>query len=203
MKKRWLNIGLRSVGIACLALTGLSMQAQAQTGSEAALVIQVPQSFYQHPVRLLHPYINYWHPRGETAAQVGVNSFQAKNYATSSCEADAKGQALVVIEPNLFYNPQTGVFYSQIIAKVYDKPGAESALANPLLTVKGEGQARGWLTYNIEGFAQQSYQQAFDQVIARIQQDAGFQRSMRQGAMQTYSALCQSINTLSQPKAMF
>lgn len=203
MNRRLLTLGLVSFGYLGLALSGLSMHAQADTGSEAALVIQVPQSFYQHPVRLLHPYINYWHPRGEAAAQVGVNSFQAKNYATSSCEADAKGQALVVIEPNLFYNPQSGVFYSQIVAKVYDKPGADSALANPLLTVKGEGQARGWLTYNIEGFAQQSYEQAFEQVIARLQQDAGFQRSISQGTVHTYAALCQSINTLSQPKAQF
>lgn len=203
MNRRWITIGLSSLALAGLELTGLGLSAHAQTASEPALVIQVPQSFYQHPVRLLHPYINYWHPRGQAAAQVGVSSFQAKNYSTSSCEAEAKGQALVVIEPNMFYNPQTGIFYSQIVAKVYDKPGADSALANPMLTVKGEGQARGWLTYNIEGFAQQSYQQAFDQVIARLQQDASFQRSVSQGAVNTYSALCQSINTLSQPKALF
>ena len=182
----------------CLGWMGLS-----QAGAQPSLVIQVPEAFYQHPVRLLHPYINYWHNRAEAAETTGLSSFQAQNFATSSCEAEAKGQALVVIEPNMFYNPQTGVFYSEITAKVYNQPGADSALGKPLMTVKGEGQSRGWLTFNVEHSTHQSYQQAFDQVIQKLQQDPVFQHSVEQGPVQTYGALCNSINTLSQPKAFF
>lgn len=182
----------------CLGWMGLS-----QAGAQPSLVIQVPEAFYQHPVRLLHPYINYWHNRAEAAETTGLSSFQARNFATSSCEAEAKGQALVVIEPNMFYNPQTGVFYSEITAKVYNQPGADSALGKPLMTVKGEGQSRGWLTFNVEHSTHQSYQQAFDQVIHKLQQDPVFQHSVEQGPLQTYGALCNSINTLSQPKAFF
>jgi hypothetical protein len=189
---------LSITGAICLGWIGLS---QAETAP--ALVIQVPESFYQHPVRLLNPYLNYWHNRAEAAETVGLSSFQAQKYTTSSCEAEAKGQALVVIEPNMFYNPQTGVFYSEITAKVYNTSAADSALGKPLLTVKGEGQSRGWLTYNVEYFTHQSYQRAFDQVIQQLQQNPVFQQSVSQGPIQTYDALCNSINTLSQPKAFF
>lgn len=182
----------------CLGLMGLS-----QAGAQPSLVIQVPEAFYQHPVRLLHPYINYWHNRAEAAETVGLSSFHAKNFATSSCEAEAKGQALVVIEPNMFYNPQTGIYYSQITAKVYSQPAADSALGKPLVEVKGEGQSRGWLTYNVEYSTHQSYQQAFDQVIQQLQKSQVFQQSVEQAPVQTYQALCNSINTLSQPKAFF
>lgn len=182
----------------CLGWVGLS-----QAGVQPSLVIQVPEPFYQHPVRLLHPYLNYWHNRAKAAETVGLSSFQAKNFTTSSCEAEAKGQALVVIEPNMFYNPQTGIFYSEITAKVYNQPAADSALGKPLMTVKGQGQSRGWLTFNVEYSTHQSYQQAFDQVIQQLQQNPAFQQSVEQAPVQTYQALCNSINTLSQPKAFF
>ncbi len=194
MKRILLSIS----SVVCLGWASLS-----QAGTQPALVIQVPEAFYQHPVRLLNPYLNYWHNRAEAAEAVGLSSFQAQNYATSSCEAEAKGQALVVIEPNMFYNPQSGIFYSEITAKVYNQPGADSALGKPLMTVKGQGQSRGWLTYNVEHSTHQSYQQAFDQVIQQLQQNPAFQQSLAQTPLQTYQALCNSINTLSQPKAFF
>jgi hypothetical protein len=175
----------------------------AHAGTQSSLVIQVPEAFYQHPVRLLHPYMNYWHNRAEAAESVGLSSFESKNFTTSSCEAEAKGQALVVIEPNMFYNPQSGIFYSEITAKVYNQPAADSALGKPLMTVKGQGQSRGWLTFNVENSTHKSYQQAFDQVIDQLQKNPIFQQSVEQAPVQTYQALCNSINTLANPKLFF
>lgn len=187
------------LGSLLLTFTGSSALAEVHS----SLVIQIPESFYKHPVRLLNPYQVYWHNRAEAAEAVGLSSFQSQHFTTSSCESDARGQALVVIEPNMFYNPQTGVFYSEITAKVYTQPGADSALGKPLMTVKGLGQSRGWLTYNVEKFAHQSYQQAFDQVIQQLQKNPTFQQSVEQAPVQTYQALCTSIDTLSQPKLYF
>ncbi|MDP8566846.1 hypothetical protein [Methylophilus aquaticus] len=187
--------------VSTLLLTLTWHGAMAETSS--SLVIQVPESFYKHPVRLLNPYLNYWHNRAEAAEAVGLSSFQSQHFTTSSCETEAKGQALVVIEPNMFYNPQTGVFYSEITAKVYTQSAADSALGKPLMTVKGQGQSRGWLTHNVEYFTHQSYQQAFDQIIQQLQQSTAFQQSVAQAPVQTYQALCTSIDTLSQPKLFF
>lgn len=185
-----------------LSILCLGWMGTVHAASQPTLVIQVPEAFYQHPVHLLHPYLNYWHNRAETAEAVGVASFQSHNFATSSCEAEANGQALVVIEPNMFYNPQTGIFYSEITAKIYSDPAAGSALGKPLISVNEQGQSRGWLTYNVEYFTSQSYQQAFDRVIQQLQQNPSFQQ-IAQAPVQTYQNLCTSINTLSQPKAFF
>lgn len=189
---------LMTVGLICAGWIGA-----ANAAATPALVIQVPDTFYQHPVRLLHPYANYWHNRGESVDKVSASAFQSRHYTTSSCKADANGQALVVIEPNMFYNPQMGVFHSQITARVYTKASADSALGKPLLTAKGEGQSRGWVTYNVENFAQKSYQQAFDQVILQLQKDPVFKQSVEQGSLQNFEALCDSINTITQPKLFF
>jgi hypothetical protein len=189
---------LMTVGLICASWIGV-----ANAATTPALVIQVPDTFYQHPVRLLHPYANYWHNRGESADKVSASAFQSRHYTTSSCTADANGLALIVIEPNMFYNPQMGVFHSQITARVYTKASADSALGKPLLTAKGEGQSRGWITYNIENFAQKSYQQTFDQVIQQLQKDPMFKQSIEQAPTQNFEALCDSINTITQPKLFF
>jgi hypothetical protein len=185
------------------SLLCLAWLSSSHAASQPSLVIQVPETFYQHPVRLLHPYANYWHNRGVAAEKAGLSSFEKQHYSTSGCEAEAKGQALVVIEPNLFYNPQMGVFHTEITARVFTKASADSALGKPLMTVKGEGQSRGWITYNVENSASKSYQQAFDQVIDQLQKDPLFERSVAQAPVQTFEALCTSINTISQPKLFF
>lgn len=194
MKRILMSIG----SLLCISWLGIGHAA-----TQPSLVIQVPETFYQHPVRLLHPYANYWHNRGEAAEKVGLSSFEKQHYTTSSCEAEAKGQALVVIEPNLFYNPQMGVFHTEITARVFTQGSADSALGKPLLTVKGIGQSNGWITYNVENFANKSYQQAFDQVIQQLQKNPVFQQSIAQAPVQTFDALCTSINTITQPKLFF
>jgi hypothetical protein len=135
--------------------------------------------------------------------KVSLSVFQTQHYDASSCKADAKGQALIVIEPNMFYNPQMGTFHSQITAKVYTKASAESALGKPLVTAVGEGESRGWITYNVENFAQKSYQQAFAHVIQKLEKDPVFKQSVEQGTVQNFEALCDSINTITQPKLFF
>jgi hypothetical protein len=192
------------ISIASVACAGwMAAGYAANSPANPALVIQVPDTFYEHPVRLLNPYANYWHNRGEAADRVSLQTFQARQYSATSCKADAKGQALVVIEPNLFYNPQMGIFHTEITAKVYTQPAADSALGKPLVTAKGQGESRGWITYNVENFARKSYQQAFDQVIQQLQKNPVFQQSVAQGSVQNFEALCTSINTITQPKIFF
>jgi hypothetical protein len=199
LQEQFMKRILMSVG----SLLCLSWLGAAHAANLPSLVIQVPETFYQHPVRLLHPYANYWHNRGEAAEKAGLSSFEKQHYSTSSCESEAKGQALVVIEPNLFYNPQMGVFHTEITARVFTQATADSALGKPLVTVKGSGQSRGWITYNVENFASKSYQQAFDQVIQELQKNPVFQQSVAQAPVQTFEALCTSINTITQPKIFF
>lgn len=180
-----------------LGLLALSAQAT------PVVILQVPQTFHQHPVRLLHPYINYWHDRGDAAEKVGLAAFQDQHFQTTACEAGTPGQALVVVEPYMFYNAKMGVFYSEITAKVYTAANAEAALQPPVLTVKGEGQTVGNLSHNAEFFMAQAYRQAFGRVIDDLQKNPAFTAMLGQGHLQTYQALCASIDTLNKPALFF
>jgi hypothetical protein len=169
-------------------------------GDEAKVVIQVPESFYNHPIRLMNTRVNYWHDRGNAVETAGIAAFQAQHYKTSTCKTEAIGQALVMLVPNVSYNPQMGIFHTEIIAKIYSTPTAEGALHKPLLTLKGQGQSRGWLSSNSEKFIQLSYQQAFVKVIEQLNKDSTFQQALDKAPQKSYQALCDSIDALAQTK---
>ncbi len=168
---------------------------------EPTLVIQVPATFHQHPVRLINPRIDYWHNRGKAAEKAGLAAFQEQHYQTADCSGGADGQALIVIVPDMFYNLQRGVFHSQILARLYTLPAANETLGKPVLTVKGEGEARGWLSYGAENFTQKAYRQAFASVILQLQKDPVFQQALDKTPLQSYKALCDSMDRLTQPES--
>lgn len=174
----------------------------AYANNEATVVFQVSATFYQHPTRLFHPRINYWHDRGKGAEKAGLAAFQSKHYVTSTCEGDANGQVLIVIVPDMFYNQQMGIFHSKVITKVYKLPAGNEAIEKPLLTVTGEGQSRGWVSYNSENFTHISYQQAFDRVIKHLQENTAFQKAL-ESPMQSYKSLCERFNTLTPQQLNF
>ncbi len=171
--------------------------------ASTSLVVQVPQSYYQNPVQLVHPYLNYWHNRGAVVERLGVSSFENQQYTVNECRQGAQGQALVVLEPNMFYNPRMGMFYSKITAKVYTKAGADAALVKPALVLKAEGQAVGTLTHNVELFTKRAYQHAFDQLMQQLQQHTDFQQTLANTPSQGFQALCQSVDTLITPARWF
>ncbi|MFD1123386.1 hypothetical protein ACFQ2T_12770 [Methylophilus flavus] len=167
---------------------------------EPTLVFQIPSTFYQHPTRLSHPRVDYWHNRGKSAEKAGKGSFNAQHFKTSDCQTKPTGQALILIIPSMFYNLQRGVFYSEITAKIYTNPDQNSVLGKPLLTVKGQGQARGWVSYNAENFTHKSYQQAFDEVIQKLKKNTDYLQAIDNAPMHNYEALCQSIDSLAESK---
>lgn len=168
----------------------------AHAADEPILVIQVPATFHQHPTRLINPRIDYWHNRGKAAEKAGLAAFHDQHYQTADCSGGADGQALIVIVPDMFYNPQRGVFHAQILARVYTQPAADESSGKPLLTVKGEGEARGWLSSVAENFTHKAYRQAFDSVIQQLQKEPVFRQALDKTLLQSYQVLCDSMDTL-------
>lgn len=181
-----------------LFLLTLLWTSVAQAADEPTLVIQVPATFYQHPTRLINPRIDYWHNRGKAAEKAGLTAFQDQHYQTASCKSGASGQAFIVIVPDMFYNPQRGVFHAQVLARVYTQPAADESAGKPVLTVKGEGEARGWLSSGAENFTHKAYRQAFDSVIEQLQKEPVFRQALDKTQLQSYQVLCDSMDTLTQ-----
>ncbi len=173
------------------------------SAANTTLVLQVPETYHKNPVRLLHPFLNVWHNRADAAEKAGTAQLQAQNITVNSCASGAQGQALVVIEPNMFYNPKMGVFYSEITARVFLNASVDASLTAPTLTLKGKGQMVGNLNAAPEFFMQKAYAVAYDDVITQLLANETFNTSIVPATSKTYQALCTSIDTLSQPKLFF
>lgn len=167
------------------------------------VVLQVPETYYKNPVRLLHPFINVWHNRANAAQKVGTQQLQSQQITVNTCNSGAQGQALVVIEPNMFYNPKMGIFYSEITARVFLNASVDASLTAPAITLKGKGQTVGNLNTTYDFFMQQAYALAYDQVITQLLANETFKTLVAQAPNKSYQALCTSIDTISQPKLFF
>ncbi len=197
IKFAWLSVTLLTAMLLGFALTA---KANTPTGN---IVVQIPQTFYHNPVRMLHPYMDYWHNRGEALSRSALASFQPLSLASNSCQQTISANALIVLEPNMFYNAQLRVFHSQITAKVYTNNEASAALTNPDLVVTGIGQQLGELSYQAEYFMEKSYAKALAQVSEKLAQSDAFKQSLARNQSKSYQALCQSIDTVTQQKLYF
>jgi hypothetical protein len=167
----------------------------------ADLVLKVPDTFYQHPTRLSHPRLDSWHNRGKVAEKAGVSAFRSHHYTVKNCSADGSGKALILILPSMFYNIQSEIFHSEIVAKVFTEATASGELAKPLLTITGKGQKRGWLSPNSERFTYESYMLAFDNITQELQENVAFQDAMKKASVQNFAAACAQVDTSTPPES--
>lgn len=200
--KKHIQYAWLSVTLVTAVLLGFALSASANT-TTGNIAVKIPQTFYQNPVRMLHPYMDYWHNRGQALSSSAEQSFQPLSLPSQTCQNNSEANALVVLEPNMFYNAQLRVFHSQVTAKVYTNNEASAALTQPDLVITGTGQQLGELSYQAEFFMQKAYAQALAQVSDKLAESDAFQQSLARSPAKSYQALCQSIDTVTQPKLYF
>lgn len=184
--------------LSAVATLMLSMSANANSN----IIVQVPQTYYEHPVRLLHPYIDYWHTRAIGAQKAAQKVLSQAGFNVQSCDGNSTAQGALIVEPNMFYNPQMGVFYGQIIAKWYSHNDAAAALLAPDYVFKGEGQQLGSLRFGAEYAMQQAYTLAMQQVLQQLQQSA-LNKTLETAPAKNYQGLCQGADQLLKPKLFY
>jgi len=101
----------------------LSFQANAVEVKNNTLLYISP-SYYQHSVRLLHPYYDYWFAQGPILEPIALQALQAQDASLQLCQAGQTANRIIRITPNIFYNPQMRVYHSQIEANVYSGGGS-------------------------------------------------------------------------------
>jgi len=101
----------------------LSFQANAVEVKNNTLLYISP-TYYQHSVRLLHPFYDYWFTQGPLVEPIALQALQAQDPNLQLCQAGKTAHRVIRITPNIFYNPQMRVYYSQIDANVYSGGGS-------------------------------------------------------------------------------
>lgn len=138
------------------------------------VAIHIAKRHYEHPVRLLHPYLDVWHMKGPPTEKVALKAFSQRFANSNMCSNSTNADVVVLLEPQMFYNAQLRVFHAEIIAKVFTNSIEPPNSDNAIVTIKKQAQQNGELGIKPEFYMEKAYTKAMTQVIKKLETDKAF-----------------------------
>ena len=165
--KSWLRLVLM------MALTTGTLAAQAADAVRA--LVFIPPQEYAHETLLRLHFINYWFSQGEVVEPVVLQSLKPVFGETAICSGNRAADAVVMIQPYMFYNPYMTTFYGKIEARVFSGSGKLIA------SYKAKVEHSGYLDVLPREQIKVTYQAAMSEVVRQMQADSVLQAFMAQG----------------------
>lgn len=189
-----------------LAITILSLifsaSAQAETKPvmlPGSIALHIGKTHYEHPVRLLHPYLDVWHMKGPLAEKAALNALKKRFANVVDCSAPAN--VVLLLEPHMFYNAQLRVFHGEIIARAYVKGTEQPTYENSLIVIKKQAQQNGDLGVTPNFYMEKAYAKAMDKIIKKLETDKTFLATLDKAKMDDPKNICDTLDKL--PAAKF
>ena len=174
-------------------------QDKLQTKLPGTIAMHIGKTHYQHPVRLLHPYLDVWHMKGPLAESAALKTLTKRFANVVDCGASAN--VVLLLEPHMFYNAQLRVFHAEIIARAYVH-GAESAnYDNAITVIKKQAQQQGDLGVKPDFYMEKAYTKAMEKVIKKLETDQAFLATLDKAKIENPKVICDSLDAL--PAAKF
>jgi hypothetical protein len=156
------------------------------TPATGNIAIHIVQTYYEHPVRLNHPYIDYWHMTGPATEKAALSTLQQSFQHVQTCQQANNAQVLLLIDPYMFYNPQSHLFYTKLIVKAYNNPNNHL----PILKITKEVQQVGELGQNPEFYINKAYKHAMQLVTDELQSNQAFMDSTNTVSNTNIESIC-------------
>ena len=179
--------GFKMAIFALLALF-VSQAAFAQTKLPGNVAIHIAKTHYEHPVRLLHPYLDFWHMKGPLAQKAALKVAQKRFANVTDCKTNA--QVVLLLEPHMFYNPQLRVFHAEYIARAYTGTG------EPITRIKKQAQQNGDLNVKPDFYMEKAYTKAMDKIIKALETDKAFLATLDQAALSNTAEICDNLDKI-------
>ena len=164
------------------------------------IAVHIAKRHYEHPVRLLHPYLDVWHMKGPMLEKVALKALPKHFANVSMCTNSSNADVVLSLEPQMFYNAQLRVFHAEIIAKAYVNNGEPVDQLVAIATVKKQAQQNGDLGIKPEYYMEKAYTKAMDKVIKQLEVDSAFLAVLNKTADKTSAnkaeTLCDGLNDL-------
>ncbi len=186
--------GLTGTSINALAESQINISTESKPTPK--LLVYINLFFYDHPVRMLHPYLNYWHLRGPMFEKIALKVLNDQHRNAAICKSDTATNFTLALEPYMFYNPQMRVFHSDVIAKVY------AGKLEPVATYKAKVQQQGDLNGVAEYFIERAYVKAMSNIATQMQADSKLVDA-NNVAPQLGNNMCTLLNTLPTTRKYF
>ena len=185
---------LFSVLISNLALAeGTNAPSNKLPGS---IAVHIAKTHYEHPVRLLHPYLDVWHMKGPLAEKAALSTLGKRIENVQLCRNSENINAVVLLEPHMFYNPQLRVFHGEMIARVFVNTVELNDLEKPLITVKKQAQQNGDLGIKPDFYMEKAYIKAMDKIIKKLESDPAFTKAINTAQKGNANSLCAALDDL-------
>ena len=163
------------------------------------IAMHISQTHFEHPVRLLHPYLDVWHMKGPLAEKAALRTLKKRFANVGDCSAPAN--VVLLLEPHMFYNAQLRVFHGEIIARAYTKGSEEPTYENALTVIKKQAQQNGELGVKPDFYMEKAYAKAMDKLIKKLETDKAFLATLDKANMDNPKAVCDALDKL--PAAKF
>ena len=163
---------------------------------DGSFAILIPNVHFQNPVRLLHPYYDYWHTKGPATQKAAQKVFNQHFVNPKFCADNNTPDVVLSLEPQLFFNAQMNVFHAQMTAKVYNSG------ISPILTIKSEAQEFGLLHSNADFYIDKAYLKVMNSVVKELEKDPIFLSALKSTQKTITTDLCGTLNVLA-PTTLF
>ncbi len=124
-----------------LGSVSLSFEVAALEAKSNTLLYISPME-YNHSVRLLSPYYDYWFEQGPIVEPIALKALQADSTTLALCTANETADTVIRLKPRIFYNPQMRVYHTKLEATVYSGNG------EVIGQYAGEAQQQGYASFD-------------------------------------------------------
>ena len=164
-----------------------------------SIAVHIGKTHYEHPVRLLHPYLDVWHMKGPLAESAAFKTLKKRFTNVGNCSAPAN--VVLLLEPHMFYNAQLRVFHAEIIARAYVNGAEPANYDNAITVIKKQAQQLGDLGVKPDFYMEKTYTKAMQKVIKKLETDQAFLATLDKAKIENPKAICDSLDAL--PAAKF
>lgn len=160
------------------------------------IAVHIAKRHYEHPVRMLHPYLDVWHMKGPMAQKVALKVLPKHFANTAMCANSSNADVVISIEPQMFYNAQLRVFHAEIIAKAYVNTGVPVDQLVAIATVKKQAQQNGDLGIKPDYYMEKAYTKAMEKVLKQLETDSAFLAALNKTPANKAETLCAGLDNL-------
>ncbi len=183
--------------IACLSLSLLiSVNALAETVPAKLpgnIAMHIAKVHYEHPVRLLHPYLDVWHMKGPLAEKAALKTLKKRFANVGDCNSAAN--VVLLIEPHMFYNAQLRVFHGEIIARAYVNT-TDLSSQSAITTIKKQVTQNGDIGVKPDYYMEKAYVKAMEKVIKKLETDKAFLDTLDKAKIENPKLICNALDDM-------
>jgi hypothetical protein len=160
------------------------------------VAIHIAKRHYEHPVKLLHPYLDVWHMKGPMVEKVALKVLPKHFASINMCGKSSNADVILSLEPQIFYNAQLRVFHAEIIAKAYIDNGQPVEQQVAVATVKKQAQQNGELGIKPDYYMEKAYTKAMEKMIKQLETDGAFLATLNKTPANKAETLCKGLDDL-------